>query len=61
MKLNMVDNYFQAREDITWTWHKRYGHLNFQPLKIIFSQKMVKGLSKRETIEDIWQDCVNFK
>jgi len=31
-------------EDVSWLWHRRYGHLNFSSLKKLADRGMVTGL-----------------
>lgn len=35
-------NFLKTTIDLTWLWHKRFGHLNFNSLKEM--QKLVKGM-----------------
>ncbi|RVW84529.1 Retrovirus-related Pol polyprotein from transposon TNT 1-94 [Vitis vinifera] len=44
-------------EDVeeAWLWHKRFGHLNFNSLKILCQRKMVQGLPN--TIEEKNEVC----
>ena len=53
LKLDIVKNCFHISEDVTWLWHKRYGHLIFASLKILPSQDMVKGLPRIDKREDL--------
>ena len=48
LKLNPVLSCMVADDnsELTWTWHKRYGHLNFQSLRRLSSKEIVRGLPK---------------
>jgi hypothetical protein len=47
--------------DITWRWHKRFGHLNFRSLRKLCRGEMVKGLPEIDHIEQVCEDCVLAK
>ena len=47
--------------ELTWTWHKRYEHLNFQSLRRLSSKEIVRGLPKLEIPENICRDCIASK
>jgi hypothetical protein len=44
--------------DSTWLWHFRYGHLNFNGLKILQEKNMVIGLPKIHCPTEIYEECV---
>lgn len=44
--------------DASWLWHARYGHLNFQALKMLSKQKMVKGLPKITQLNQVCDGCM---
>ena len=61
LKLDIVKICFYITKELTWLWHKRYGHLNFASLKSLSSQDMVKGLPKIYKREDLCSNCVALK
>jgi len=44
-----------------WTWHYRYGHLNFKDLFLLKNQNMVERLPKLEAPRDLCKKCVECK
>ncbi|KAI5339056.1 hypothetical protein L3X38_018328 [Prunus dulcis] len=44
-------------EDTTWCWHRRFGHLNLQSLKLLQQKDMVYGLPEIGNAESICQAC----
>ncbi|KAL6320112.1 hypothetical protein AAG906_004621 [Vitis piasezkii] len=52
-----VENVALRMEDVeeTWLWHRRFGHLNFNSLKMLCQRKMVQGLPN--TIEEKNEVC----
>ncbi|KAI5342159.1 hypothetical protein L3X38_010034 [Prunus dulcis] len=48
-------------EDSTWCWHKRFGHLNMQRLRLLQQQEMVYGLPEIGSAERICQGCAMGK
>ena len=63
LKLNLVLSCMVADDssELTWTWHIRYGHLNFQSLRRLSSKEIVRGLPKLEIPENICRDCIASK
>ena len=55
LKLNPVLSCMVAEDSskLTWTWHKRYGHLKFQSLRRLSSKEIFRGLHKLEIPENI--------
>ncbi|CAL8176431.1 unnamed protein product [Prunus armeniaca] len=45
-------------EDQTHLWHCRYGHLNFQGLKTLQQNQMVKELPQLKTPSKVCKDCL---
>lgn len=43
--------------DHNWIWHHRYGHLNFQSLKLMSDQDLVLGLPKIQHENDVCESC----
>ena len=41
-----------------WTWHLRYGHLNFESLKMLANKKMVKGLTHIQHPNEVCENCI---
>ena len=52
-----VENVALRMEDVeeAWLWHRRFGHLNFNSLKMLCQRKMVQGLPN--TIEEKNEVC----
>ena len=44
--------------DKDWLWHLRYGHLNFESLKLLSRNKMVKGLPHIQHPNEVCENCV---
>ncbi|CAL8175260.1 unnamed protein product [Prunus armeniaca] len=44
-------------EESTWCWHRRFGHLNMQSLKLLQQQELVYGLPDISNADRICQDC----
>ncbi|CAL8993818.1 unnamed protein product, partial [Prunus brigantina] len=44
-------------EESTWCWHRRFGHLNMQSLKLLQQQGLVYGLPEIGKADRICQDC----
>nr|GEW76248.1 DNA-directed DNA polymerase [Tanacetum cinerariifolium] len=45
-------------EDHSWLWHMRYGHLNFNDLKLLSSKGMVKGLDHIDHPNQVCKGCL---
>jgi GAG-pre-integrase domain len=43
--------------DLSWLWHKKFGHVNFKCLKLMSRKSMVYGLSKIEDKKDVCEAC----
>ena len=37
--------------DDAWRWHERFGHLNFEALKLLNNKEMVWGMSRVDHVE----------
>ncbi|GKA50384.1 retrovirus-related pol polyprotein from transposon TNT 1-94, partial [Tanacetum coccineum] len=48
----------KGKEDHSWLWHMRYGHLNFGDLKLISSKGIVKGLDKIDHPNQVCEGCL---
>ena len=44
-------------KDDTWLWHLRFGHLNFNGLKLLQQKSMVKGLPCIEEPKQVCREC----
>ncbi|BBN69138.1 hypothetical protein Prudu_770S000100 [Prunus dulcis] len=44
-------------EESTWYWHRRFGHLNMQSLKLLQQQELVYGLPEIGNANRICQNC----
>lgn len=44
-----------------WRWHTRYGHLNFQALRRLSSQSMVRGLPPIDHVNQLCDVCLAGK
>ncbi|CAL2234203.1 unnamed protein product [Prunus armeniaca] len=44
-------------EESTWCWHRRFGHLNLQSLRLLQQQELVYGLPEIGNVERICQGC----
>jgi len=47
--------------DVAWRWHEQYGHLNFQSLRKLAREDMVKGLPAIDYVDQVCEDCVLAK
>ena len=43
--------------EITWLWHKQFGHSNLQNLKFLSRKDMVKGLSLILDTKGVCEGC----
>ena len=56
---NDVAKCLKARhKDPSWTWHLRYGHLNFRGLELLFKKNMVKGLPYINHPDQLCEGCL---
>ncbi|KAK2970389.1 hypothetical protein RJ640_011938 [Escallonia rubra] len=44
-------------KDESWLWHRRFGHLNFQGLKLLSQKGVVQGLPTIEDKHDVCEGC----
>jgi len=44
-------------EELTWCWHRRFGHLNLQSLKLLQQKEMVYGLPEIGNANKVCQGC----
>jgi transposase InsO family protein len=47
--------------DMAWRWHERYGHLNFQALRKLGREEMVRGLPSIDQVDQMCEDCILAK
>jgi hypothetical protein len=47
--------------DVAWRWHERYGHLNFQALRKLEREEMVRGLPSIDRVDQVCEDCILAK
>jgi hypothetical protein len=47
--------------DVAWSWHERYGHVNFQALRKLGHGGMVRGLPAIDHVDQVCEDCVLAK
>lgn len=47
--------------DEAWKWHARYGHLNFQALRKLAQQGLVRGLPSIDHIDQVCDGCLAGK
>ncbi|KAH9735937.1 hypothetical protein KPL71_017913 [Citrus sinensis] len=47
-----------CHKDQSWTWHLRYGHLNFGGLELLFKKNMVKGLPYINHPDKLCEGCL---
>ncbi|GAU31479.1 hypothetical protein TSUD_386430 [Trifolium subterraneum] len=63
IELNVMNHMCLAtaieRDD--WTWHYRFGHLNFRDLNMMSNKSMVSGLPKIQVPNEVCEDCVQSK
>ncbi|KAL0553618.1 hypothetical protein IC582_007518 [Cucumis melo] len=48
-------------KDPNWIWHLRFGHLNFDGLRLLARKNMVKGLSYVKHPDQLCEDCLHGK
>lgn len=48
-------------DDITWQWHERYGHINFDALEKMGCLAMTRGLPRLDHVEQLYDTCVIAK
>ena len=49
------------RDDDSWRWHERFGHLNFEALTQLGNKEMVQGMPRVEHVEQFCDTCVLTK
>jgi hypothetical protein len=49
------------RDDKSWQWHERFGHLQFEALKRLSAKGMVRGLLSFDHVEQFCDVCVLTK
>ncbi|GAU26253.1 hypothetical protein TSUD_224440 [Trifolium subterraneum] len=63
IELNVMNHMCLAtaieRDD--WTWHYRFGHLNFRDLNMMSNKSVVSGLPKIQIPNEVCEDCVQSK
>ena len=61
--LNYVKNIslMIKEEDSSWLWHKRFGHLNFESIKLPGDKSMVHRLPQIEEKQDVYEGCARGK
>ncbi|KAK2359039.1 hypothetical protein QL285_096166 [Trifolium repens] len=63
IELNVMDHKCLAtvveRDD--WTWHYRFGYLNFRDLNMMHNKSLVSGLPKIQIPNEVCEDCVQAK
>jgi hypothetical protein len=47
--------------DVSWLWHGRLGHVNFQSLKMLVEKEMARGLPVIEHPDQVYQSCLVAK
>lgn len=47
-----------VHEEEAWKWHARYGHVNFQALKKLVREGMVRGMPLLDSVEKICDGCM---
>lgn len=47
--------------DVSWLWHTRMGHVNFQSLVMMNKERMVTGLPNITQPNDICDGCLMSK
>ena len=48
-------------QDFLWLWHLRFGHLNFEGLKLLKEKNMVNGIPFIDNPEQICEGCLYGK
>jgi hypothetical protein len=48
-------------EEAAWRWHARLGHLGFQSLRKMASQAWIRGLSKIDQVDQLFDSCLTGK
>ncbi|WOG86064.1 hypothetical protein DCAR_0205261 [Daucus carota subsp. sativus] len=48
-------------EDVSWLWHTRLGHVNFQAMELMSKKKMVKGMPDMAQPKGICSGCLMAK
>ncbi|KAF2306587.1 hypothetical protein GH714_019620 [Hevea brasiliensis] len=51
-------NLMARMDDEPWTWHARYGHLNFNSLRKLSRRGMVKGLPSIDQVDKLCDGCL---
>ena len=48
-------------DDVSWRWHARMGHLNFQALQKLAREEMVRGLPRIAPVDELCDACLAGK
>lgn len=48
-------------EEVTWNWHKRFRHLNFQCLMLLHDKELVYGLAEIKESHNVCESCSKGK
>lgn len=48
----------KTQEDESWLWHRRFGHFNFQGLKILYQKNMIKYMPRIRDKDDVCEACL---
>ena len=49
------------RDDDSWRWHERFGHLNFEALKWLSNKEMAWGIPCVDHVEQFYDTCILTK
>lgn len=58
LNIKNVHTCLMAKEDDSWMWHFRYGHLNFNGLRTLHQKQMVSGLPMITIPSKVCEECV---
>ena len=50
-----------CHDDDAWRWHERFGHLNFEALKLLNNKEIVLGMPRVDHVEQFCDTCVLTK
>ncbi|PKA48313.1 Retrovirus-related Pol polyprotein from transposon TNT 1-94 [Apostasia shenzhenica] len=62
IRISVLEHVLVANIQVdSWLWHKRYGHLNFHGLKLLYEKKMVDGLPSIDVMNEVCEGCIYGK
>lgn len=58
INMQHIEVAMKAQEDNSWIWHRRFGHFNYNGLKILHQKNMMRDLPAIHQKEDVCEGCL---